>query len=351
MSILDTIYFGNTVQDYLICLAIFVGLLIVFRIFKTIVVARLKKVSKQTKTEYDDSVVTVLEEISWLFYVVLSLFLAIQYLAVSEAVGKIAYYIFIIVLTWQVIKSILVVVDVVIKQYMKGKQDDQEEPDKHKIFLFSKLIKIIVWVIGILLVLSNLGYNITTLIAGLGVGGIAVALAMQNVLEDIFSSFSIYMDQPFKVGDYIVVGDKMGTVTKIGIKTTRLTSVQGEEVVISNRELTNTHIRNYRKIEERRAQFALGVAYETSNEKLKKIPAMIEEIINATENCRFDRATFKSFGDFSLNFDIVFYYKSNDYVEFLKAQEKINLAIKEQFENNSIEFAYPTQTVFVKKQN
>jgi small-conductance mechanosensitive channel len=349
MDFLSLVYLNNSVQDYIIFLAVLIGAVIVFRFFKFILVVRLKKIAKKTQTDYDDIFIEVLNKITWLFYLVLSAFIAMQFLEITDLFERIASYVFIIVFSWQIIMSLSVVIDFVLRKAMTKKDKDNETPDMHKIGLFSKLIKILIWVIGGILVLSNLGYDVTTLIAGLGVGGIAIAFALQNVLEDIFSSFSIYMDQPFKIGDYIVVGDKMGTVTKIGMKTTRMLSVQGEEVIIANKELTNAHIQNYRKITERRTQFNLGVAYETSDDSMKKIPNIIEKIISSVDKCRYERAAFKEFGDFSLNYDIVFHHKGNDYGAYLKAREIINLQIKEQFAKEGIEFAYPTQTVIVKK--
>lgn len=349
MNYLSLIYWNNSIRDYVIFFLIFIISIIVFRIFKLILVSRLKKIAKKTNTDYDDVLITVLNRITWLFYITLSAFIAMRYLVVADSFIRIVNYVFVVVFSWQIIMSVLVIVDFVLKKTMIKKSGDGEELDLHKMSLFSKLIKILVWIIGGVLILSNLGFNVSALITGLGVGGIAIAFALQNVLEDVFSSFAIYIDQPFKVGDYIVIADKMGTVTKIGIKTTRLLSVQGEEVVISNKELTNAHIQNYRKITERRTQFTLGVAYETDSAKLKMIPKIIEKIISSTDGCRFDRASFKEFADFSLVFDIVFYFKGSDYNKYLKVREIINLEIKKMFDKEKIEFAYPTQTIFVKK--
>ncbi|PJC02044.1 MAG: hypothetical protein CO073_01515 [Candidatus Komeilibacteria bacterium CG_4_9_14_0_8_um_filter_36_9] len=255
MSLLALEYFNNTIQAYLIFLGILVGLIIIFVIFKSIIVHRLKKVAGLTKTEYDDALIEIVRKISWIFYFVLALVISSKYLVMSDLATKIIHYLFIIILIWQVIKSIQVGLDYLVSQYITKKAaedgDDDEGPDIHKIALFTKVIKIVIWIVGTLLIVSNLGFNITSLIAGLGVGGIAIALAAHNILEDIFASFSIYMDQPFRVGDYIVVGDKMGTVKKIGIKTSRITSLQGEEIIISNRELTNAHIQNFKKMEEK----------------------------------------------------------------------------------------------------
>ena len=185
--------------------------------------------------------------------------------------------------------------------------------------------------------------------AGLGIGGIAIAFALQNILSDIFASFSIYFDKPFKVDDFIIIGDDKGVVKKIGIKSTRIQTLQGEELVISNKELTESRVHNYKKMERRRIVFVFGVTYETPTEKVKKIPSIIKDIIEKTELADIDRVHFKEFADFSLNFEVVYYLKTSDYAEYMDTQQEINLAMKEHFEKEQIEFAYPTQTVFVHK--
>lgn len=210
-------------------------------------------------------------------------------------------------------------------------------------------MKICLWVFAGLIVLSNLGFNISSLIAGLGIGGIAVAFALQNILTDIFSSFSIFLDKPFKAGDFIVVGNDMGVVEKIGIKTTRLKTLQGEELVVSNKELTSVRVRNFKKLEKRRVVSMLGICYETNSEKLKAIPSIIKDIVSAIDVTEFDRCHFKDYGDFSLNFETVYYINSADYAQYMDAQQAINFRIKEEFEKRSIGFAYPTQTLYIQK--
>ena len=211
------------------------------------------------------------------------------------------------------------------------------------------VIKILLWSIGFLLVLSNLGFDITSLIAGLGIGGVAIALAVQNILGDIFSSFSIVFDKPFKVGDYIVIEPDRGIVKKIGLKTTRLETLQGEELIISNKELTSARVQNFKKMKQRRINFNVGVTYETSPAKLKEIDALIEKIIKGVKDVEFVRCHFQGFGDFSLNFEVVYLVKSGDYAVFMDKQEEINFAIVNAFTKNKIDMAYPTQTLFVKK--
>ena len=197
--------------------------------------------------------------------------------------------------------------------------------------------------------LSNLGINVTSLVAGLGVGGIAIAFALQNILNDLFSSFAIYFDKPFVVGDFIKIGEHAGTVEKVGIKTTRIRSTTGEELIISNRELTSARVQNFKRLNERRSIFTIGVVYETTAEKLRRIPSIIQTIIESQSLNRFDRVHFKTFGDFSLNFEVSYYVQTTDYKKFMDTQEIVNLKIVEAFEKEGISMAYPTQTIYLEK--
>jgi small-conductance mechanosensitive channel len=200
-----------------------------------------------------------------------------------------------------------------------------------------------------LLILSNIGVNITSLIAGLGIGGLAIAFALQRILEDFFSSFSIYFDKPFEEGDFIIVGSDMGVVKHIGLKTTRLQTLQGQELVISNKELTDSRVNNYKKMKKRRIVFTFGVEYSTPVAKMKKINKIVEAIFKKIEGADLDRVHFKEFGDFSLNYEIVYYVKTGDYLEYMNIQQEINLTLKQQFEKENIEFAFPSQTIYMKK--
>ncbi|MFW0837950.1 MAG: mechanosensitive ion channel family protein [Candidatus Komeilibacteria bacterium] len=338
----------NSPQQY----AMFIGWLIIWwLIFKVVIkllVSWAKRLTRRTNNAYDNMLVTVFDKLAWWFYLVVAIYISSRSLQLPAIVDNALQTVFILVVALQLIVAINRLIDLWLEHYQTV-MAEQDDSGSHKLGWLGKLLKLLVWVIGVLLAISNLGYNITSLLAGLGIGGIAMALAVQNILEDIFSSFSIYMDQPFKIGDYIVIGDKMGTVKKIGIKTTRLTSLEGEEIVVSNKELTSAQIQNYKKMQERRASFSVGVTYDTSNEQLALIPEMVKEVIGKVDGCRFDRATWKDFGDFSLNFEIVYYFHNNDYAEYLLAQQAINLGLKQAFERAKIEFAYPTQTILVEK--
>ncbi|MFP4226603.1 MAG: mechanosensitive ion channel family protein [Desulfobacterales bacterium] len=207
--------------------------------------------------------------------------------------------------------------------------------------------RFVLWSAVLLVIMENIGVNVTTLIAGLGVGGIAIGLATQNILSDLFASLSILLDKPFEVGNFIIVGDQLGTVEKIGLKTTRLRSLSGELLVFGNSDLLSSRIRNYASFWERRVVFSFGVLYDTPSEKLKKIPETVRRIIENVEPTRFDRAHFKEFGDFSLNFEVVYYVLSPDYAVYMDIQEKINLGIFEAFETEGIGFAFPTRTIHI----
>ena len=207
--------------------------------------------------------------------------------------------------------------------------------------------RMLLWITIFLLALDNLGVNITTLLAGLGVGGIAIALALQNILGDLFASLSIMLDRPFEDGDFITVGDFLGTVEHIGLKTTRLRSLSGEENIFSNADLLQSRIRNYKRMSERRSVFSIGVTYQTPLEKLKRIPSIMKSIIEHQNRTRFDRAHFKEYGDSSLNFEVVYYVLSPDYNLYMDIQQNINLELYKSFEHEQIEFAYPTRTLMM----
>jgi len=346
-SLLQISLLGNSVYDYLGAVGLFIIFLIVFKIIQKIILVKLAKLSQKTETDIDDTAVAIVRGIKPGFYVFLSLFLAIQTLSVSLVFERTAYWILIIWVTYVVIRALQKVVE-----YIFNKRIDTETGNAvQALKILRKIAKTLLWFFGILFLLSNLGINITSVFAGLGIGGIAVALALQSILTDLFSSFAIYFDKPFEVGDFIVVGDKLGVVEKIGIKTTRLRALQGEEIVISNNELTNAQIQNFKKLIERRISFGFGVTYSTSNEKLEKVKNIVESIIEKIDLARFDRCHFHRFDDSALFFETVFYINSSEYNVYMDIQEKVNLALKKSLEDEGVEMAFPTRTVHLVKES
>lgn len=337
-------FLGNSVLDYLNFLIAFFVFLLIFNLLNRILFKKLTELAKKTKTDIDDAILKILNSIRPPFYSFIAFYLALSFLTIKDLLGKIIDIVLIIWVTYQIIIAIQILID-----YVADKRIKQKLP-KGALSFIKNILKGTLWGFGILMILSNLGINVTSLIAGLGIGGIAVAFAVRNILEDLFSSFSIYFDRPFEVGDFIAISDReKGTVEKIGIKTTRIRSFKGEEIVVSNTELTSSKIHNYGRIERRRQILALGVTYETPLEKLKKIPKYIEKIIKSEKLTEFDRCHFKEYGDFALLFEVSFYVLTSDYKTFLDINQNILFKIKEKFEKEKIEFAYPTQTIFINK--
>jgi len=347
---LDYIYFNNSVRQYFYALAAFVVILFGLWVFKAQVVKRLKKLAVKTKTKIDDLLVKILASAGWpIFYLLLSFYLALKFVNRPKIIDKIIYYLLLIIVTYLFLKTAGSLIEYTTKRVIEKKQKEDKTVDESMIRLLSKVLKILLWVVAAVLILSNFGYDVSALIAGLGIGGVAVAFAFQRILEDIFASFSIYFDKPFQVDDFIVIGTDMGTVKHIGIKTTRIQTLQGQELVISNKELTTARVNNYKKMSRRRIVFTFGVTYETPTEKLKKIPALVKKIIDNNKLTETDRVHFKEFADSSLNYEVVYYINSSEYNDYMDSQQEINLKIKEVFEKEKIEMAYPTQTIFVKK--
>ncbi|WP_440959677.1 mechanosensitive ion channel family protein [Oceanicaulis sp. LC35] len=227
------------------------------------------------------------------------------------------------------------------------KRSDNRSAVWNGIAIIKWAISTFIWSAALLLVLDNAGVDITALIAGLGIGGIAIGLAAQGLFSDLFAGISILFDKPFQRDDFIEFGDFLGTVSKIGLKTTRLRSLSGEEVIIRNTNLLDETIRNYQRLDERRWLFQIGVTYQTGADQLDRIPDWVKAIIDDTEQVRFERAHFARFGDSALEFEIVCHAQSMDYEVYMDVRHKVNVALVRKFAEEGVEFAYPTRTLMV----
>jgi small-conductance mechanosensitive channel len=341
-----TEYLGNSVLDYTKAIVLFVILLIIFKVIQYVILKRLGKIAEKTKTDVDDTLIKITKSLKPPFYWFLAFFFAVKFLVLGALTVQVINGILVVWVVYQIIKGIQILLNYILNKRF-AKEDDPSA--KAAIVYVNMIAKFLLWAIGLLLILSNLGIDVTSLIAGLGIGGIAVAFALQNILSDLFSSFAIYFDKPFQIGDFIVAGKHSGTVEKIGIKTTRLRALQGEEIVISNNELTGARVQNFKKMQKRRVVSSFGILYETPIEKIKKIKQLVKNIFDNLEDTELSRVHFKQLGDFSLNFEVVYNITTGDYNIFMDMQEKYNLALMEVFESEGIEFAYPTQKLFVAK--
>jgi len=346
-DILSMSFLHNRVLDYLIFLASFIIGVLIIKTIKTIIMLRLKAWADKTSTTIDDFVISIFEKklIPLLYFIVL--YFSLNSLALTETVQKTVNISVAIILTYFGLRFLISLLNYSLERYWANKDVDKSRQQSLKGII--TILKVIVWGAGITFLLDNLGFEISTVVAGLGIGGIAVALGAQAILGDLFSYFVIFFDRPFEIGDFIIVDNLMGTIEHVGIKTTRVRSLGGEQLVFSNTDLTNSRIRNYKRMQKRRIVFKLGVTYQTTLDQLKEIPAIIKNVIGNVDDTVYDRAHFCSYGDFSLDFEIVYYVLSGDYNKYMDIQQDINFAIKAEFDKQEIEFAYPTQTLFMEK--
>ena len=344
---LSNTFYGNEIQRWLIALGVAVGVLIVLRLVEQILIVRMQRVAEKTHTIIDDVVTGALRKTKLLFLFIVAIFVGSLWLTLDSALRSVLLRTVIIATLIQAGIWVSRGLQIWLEHYRKTEEDGANRTTMNALSFIGRLI---LWVTVFLLILDNLGIDVTALVAGMGIGGIAIALAVQNILGDLFASLSIVLDKPFVNGDFIKVGEMAGSVEHIGIKTTRVRSISGEQLVFSNSDLLTSRIHNYGRMYQRRVTFPLGVTYQTPAEKLERIPGLIRAAIEAQDLVRFDRSHFASYGDSALNFETVYYVETSDYTRHMDILQAVNLRIYRAFEEEAIEFAYPTQTLFVEKQ-
>lgn len=347
ISVLQRSLYNNTLHDYIIAAAIILLGILVIKILKGTLLRAIGLWARRSTTHFDDLILRSIDRfgVPAMYFVVIYIGLrTLKFPARGEAVLHIAVT---VVVTYFFIRLISSIIHLLLRSYV-SKQEKGEEKVKQLGGLML-IINMVIWVIGLLFLFDNMGYDVTAVIAGLGIGGIAVALAAQNILGDLFNYFVIFFDRPFEIGDFIVVDQKSGTVEQIGIKTTRVKSITGEQLVFSNSDLTNARLHNYKRMQTRRIVFKFGVTYQTPFEKLQQIPSIVRNIITERERVVFDRAHFIAYGESSLDFEVVYIVQSPEYNVYIDIHQAINLAIFKKFQEMEIEFAYPTRTLFMMK--
>ena len=346
MQYLDHEFAGNTVGNWLLAVAVTLAVFVILRLLKSFIVGRLAAVAERTSTDWDDLVVAALRRTKTLFLFIVAVYASGVFFLPTGRVGAILATVLIL----GVIVQAGIWINAGITQWLESYRKRKLEADAAAVTTMSAIgfiLRLLVWVVVLLLALDKLGVQITALVAGLGVGGIAVALAVQNILGDLFASLTIVLDRPFVVGDFLKIGDYLGSVEHVGLKTTRLRSLSGEQLVFGNNDLLGSRVRNYGRMYERRAVFNIGVTYQTPRALIEKIPAIIKAAVEAQSDTRFDRSHFKAYGNFSLDFETVYYVLVPDYARYMDIQQAINLQLHAEFERDGIEFAYPTQTVIL----
>ncbi len=344
MKLLRQILDNNSPEDWALALLAVTTCMLAFELVRRLVLRRLRRMGRS-----DHTVVQLLAEVLAGTRVLLSaaigVYVAVQFLELPGAAQKLADRVFIGLLLLQAGFWAARVLEFWLRQRFEQGEAAGEGARAMTRTLLGFIGRVVLWSLVALLILDNMGLNVTALVASLGIGGVAVALAAQNILGDLFASLSIAMDQPFVIGDFIVVDDVTGTVEHVGLKTTRVRSLSGEQIVLANNDLLGSRIRNYGRMQERRAVFAIGVTYDTPAEKLEAIPGLIRAAIEAQPGVRFDRSHFKGFGAFSLDFETVYYLLDPGFATYMDVQHAINLQLVRAFAARGIEFAFPTQTL------
>lgn len=346
MELLDLEFLDNSMLNWLIAAGVGISSFLAMRLIQGLAGRRISALAARTDTYWDDILAEIILRTKGLFLLLAAIHIASLLLILPDRTVSVITKLFYIALFIQCGIWGSAVASTLLKSYHSRALKNNTGAIS-TINVIGIISKIALWSTVVLLALDNLGVNITALVTGLGIGGVAVALAVQNVLGDLLASLSITLDKPFVIGDFLIIGDFMGSVEYIGLKTTRIRSLSGEQLVFSNSDLLKSRIRNYGRMFERRVVFHLGVTYDTPREKLRIIPAIIREAVSAQDKTRFDRAHFMKYGDYALQFETVYYILTPDYNTYMDIQQAIYLMIHERFEQEGIEFAYPTQKLFV----
>ncbi len=338
----DSKHFGNALMDYAIALLVFVVVVLVITVIQRVIVSRINRTDPNSEKIRLSNVLQSFKKRLLPITYTIAVYAAMSVLkvpaVVSKAVDK-AIIVFISVFTILFITDCIRIFSVAVKKGGSSKIP----PGMVSIF------QVMVWIFGILFIFANLGYNVSTFITGLGIGGVAIALASQAILGDLFNYFVILFDKPFKKGDVIQVDKLQGTVEYIGIKSTRIRSNSGEQLLISNTDLTKSRLQNFKNMAKRRNLTVLGVEYGTPPDKLKQLPELIKKTVESVPSTEFSRVHFSEFGASSLNFELAYFVLSNDYSFYIKTVQNVNYALLDAFEALGVSFAFPSQTIYLAK--
>jgi small-conductance mechanosensitive channel len=349
MEFLSQIVYDNSIKTWLISVVIAIISIIFLQLLRGWVARKVSSLATQTDTKIDDLVADLIRRTKFIFILIISLYFGslilnlpgtvitfIRTAATAMTFIQIAFWGNGLITFWA--------------SHQVDQATDQDAASATSMNVLSYVAKVILWSVITILILDNIpGIEVDSLIASLGIGGVAVALAVQNILGDLFASLSIALDKPFVIGDFLVIGDYRGTVERIGMNSTRIRSQSGEELIFSNSDLVQSRISNYKTMARRRVHFELGIKGETPYDKLVAIPGILEEIVESQDKATFDRAHFREFGDFALKYDVVYHVEGPDYWQYMDIQQAINLEIIKRFEADGIEFAYPTQVIHLEK--
>jgi small-conductance mechanosensitive channel len=346
VNLLDLQFAGNPLRAWLLALALFGAAVVALLVFRHLLRTRLAPRVDASATSVDDMILELLHRTRFFFASLFGVVVATRVLHFSERVDTLLARAFVLLLLVQFGMWGNGLLEAWLKRFTKRRlaADAASVTTMRAVVMVMKLV---LFVALLLVALQSLGVNVTALVAGLGIGGVAVALAVQSVLGDLIASFSIVLDKPFVVGDSIAVDNVSGTVEEVGLRSTRIRATSGEQIIMSNTDLARSRIRNHKRMAERRVAFTIGVEYGTPSEALREIPAMIRELITGTPNTRFDRSHFWSLGESALLIETVYFVRSPDYNLYMDIQQHLNLEILRRLEDMQVRVAVPGRKVLL----
>ena len=343
----DTEIFGVSMVNLAIALAVAFVVYVALTVALRLVLKRIEALAGRTTTHFDDVFVEVLRGTNHFLIALVALLVGIGMLDLPERWASRVSQLWFVALALQLALWANRAITVFLKRHNARHGTPNAPAVSAAATLMSWGVRTLLWAIVLLAMLSNMGVNITAFIASLGVGGIAVALAAQSLLGDLFASVAIAVDKPFEVGDFIVFGSVAGTVEVVGVKTTRIRSLGGEQIVMSNTELLKQTVSNYKRLHERRIVFSFRLSYATPADRAEEVSSIVKRVVEASDRVRFDRAHLKGFGESALEYEVVYIVLAPDYGVYMDEQQRINVALMREFESNGVEFAFPTRTVIL----
>lgn len=343
-------FLGNSWERWAASVSIAIAVLVLAYVVKGFLCSRLSKRAALTPAKWDDMLLIAAQRTGFAFFLVLALHFGTAGLLLPEKVAQVKMYVFFLFLFFQIGIWLSSALEFLGDNY--SRENMEKEPGKAT--MISTLVvlgEVLIWATMVLMLLSNYGVNISALVAGLGIGGVAVALALQNILGDLFASLSIVLDKPFAIGDTIDVNGLAGTVEHIGLKTTRVRSNSGEQLIFGNADLLKNVLRNFKRMDRRRVLLTFGLIYETPPEKLHSARNIVKQIVEKQRNCTFDRCHLQTMAASSLDYELVYWVESPDYKVYINAHHEILVGMLDAFAREGLEFAYPHQVQLEKYPN
>lgn len=351
MEWLDDIFLGNPLRSWTMAAAAFVGVLVLLPVIRGLVIARVRRIRKEDRPPWAQLVLLLITRTRRLWIFVAALYAAEHFLVLPDRVERISTAVIVVVAWLQAAVWGVAMIEFLLRKRQARLEAEGDTRQSGSVSVLMFVARIVLFALALLLALDNLGVNITALVAGLGIGGIAIALAVQTILGDLLASLSITLDKPFVEGDWLRIDDIEGTVEHIGVKSTRLRSVSGEQVILSNADLLRSRVRNMGRMPERRALFQLGVAYETPPALLAEVPKLVEHAVTGVAGTRFEYCALRGFGDSALQYEVVYFVPNPTTArnKFIAIGDEVNRRIHAEFAQCGIAFAYPTRKVIVKQ--